>query len=156
MMVEDAPPPELNRDCMVCERKTVIVGGDSRLMKDATIKNYIMAIHEAGGEKEFVRTSDVAKALGYRPSSVTETFQKMAQEGVIVYISYRGVKLTEKGKRIVNKTIARQNTLRSLLLYIGAPPDLAKIESTNLEQVISDRCIECIRKFLKTQEKNDE
>ena len=125
-------------------------------MKDTTIKNYIMAIYEAGGEKEFVRTSDVAKALGYRPSSVTETFQKMAQEGVIVYIPYRGVKLTEKGKRIVNKTISRQNTLRSLLLCMGAPQDLAKIESKKLEQVISDRCIECIRNFLKTGRRSDE
>ncbi|MCD6108163.1 MAG: metal-dependent transcriptional regulator [Thermoplasmata archaeon] len=116
------------------------------------MKNYITAIYEAGGEKEFVRTSDVAKALGYRPSSVTETFQKMAQEGVIVYIPYRGVKLTEKGKRIVDKTIARQSTLRNLLLYIGAPQDLAKIESKKLEQVISDRGIECIRNFLKTRE----
>ena len=81
--------------------------GNSGPMKGTTVKNYIMAIYEAGGEKEFVRTSDVAKALGYRPSSVTETFQKMAQEGVIVYIPYRGVKLTEKGKRIVDKNYSK-------------------------------------------------
>ena len=126
--------------------------GNSGPIKGTTMKNYITAIYEAGGEEEFVRTSDVAKALGYRPSSVTETFQKMAQEGVIVYIPYRGVKLTEKGKRIVDKTIARQSTLRNLLLYIGAPQDLAKTESKKLEQVISDRGIECIRNFSKTRE----
>jgi len=125
--------------------------GNSEPMKGTTVKNYIMAIYEASGEKEFIRTSDVAKALKYRPPSVTETFHKMAKEGVIVYIPYRGVKLTEKGKRIVDKTIARQSTLRSLLLCMGAPQDLAKIESKKLEQVISDRSIECIRNFLKTQ-----
>ena len=125
--------------------------GNSEPMKGTTVKNYIMAIYEAGGEKEFVRTSDVAKALKYSPPSVTETFHKMAKEGVIVYIPYRGVKLTEKGKKIVDKTIARQSTLRSLLLCMGAPQDLAKIESKKLEQVISDRSIECIRNFLKTQ-----
>ncbi|MDO9536803.1 MAG: metal-dependent transcriptional regulator [Thermoplasmata archaeon] len=121
-------------------------------MMETMMKIYMMAIYETGGEKEFVRTSDVAKVLGYSPPSVTEAFHKMAKEGVVEYIPYRGVKLTEKGKKIGEKTIARQNTLRRLLLCIGAPQDLAEIECKKLEPVMTDRCIEYIRNFLKNQE----
>jgi len=72
-------------------------------VKDATIKNYNMTICEGSGEKEFIRTLDGAKVCS--PPSVAETFQKMAKE--IVYIPYRGVKLTEKGKRIVDKNYSK-------------------------------------------------
>ncbi len=137
---------------MVWKGKTVIV----KSMKNATMKIYIMAVYETGGEKEFVRTSDVAKALRYSPPTVTETFHKMAKEGTIEYIPYRGVKLTEKGKKIVEKTIARQNTLRRLLLCMGAPQDSAEIECKKLELVMPDRSIECIRNFLKNQGGRDD
>ena len=126
--------------------------GNSGPMRDATVKNYIMAIYEAGGEKELVRTSDVAKALGYRPSSVTETFQKMAQEGVITYIPHRGVKLTAKGKEIAEKAIARRETLRGVLTHFGVPLKLVESECKRLEVVINEEVIGYINDFLITQE----
>ena len=132
---------------MVCKGKTAIV----EPMKNATMKIYIMAVYETGGEKNIVRTSDIAKALKYSPPTITETFHKMAKEGVIEYIPYQGVKLTQKGKKIVYKIIARQNTLRRLLLCMGAPQDLAEIECKKLELVMPDGSIECIHNFVKNQ-----
>ena len=107
-----------------------------------------MAIYEGAGEGGFVRTSDVARALKVKPPSVTETFQKLSQEGVIEYIRSRGVRLTERGKRIAKKVTARRDDLRGLLLYIGAPRKLAESECKDLEMVMSDRAIEYIRNFL--------
>jgi len=141
-----------DRSCVVCKGKTALV----KSMKNATMKIYLIAVYETGGEKDFVRTSDVAKALRYSPPSVTEAFHKMAKEGVVEYMPYQGVKLTEKGKKIVEKTIARLNTLRKLLLCMGVPQDLAEIECKKFELVMPDGSIDCIRNFLKNQEGQDD
>jgi len=90
--------------------------------------------------------------LGVKPSSVTETFQKLSAQGFLEYIPYRGVKLTDGGKKIADKIIARQNTLRRLLLYMGLPKELSETESKKLELAITDEVVNCIWVFLKNQE----
>ena len=118
-------------------------------MKETTVKNYIRAIYEAGGVNDFVRTSDIAKRLGYRPSSVTEIFKNMAEEGIVIYIPYRGVKFSTKGLKIAEIGIERLDTLRRLLLHIGIPEELAEVESKTLELILSEKTIIYIEKFLK-------
>lgn len=124
-------------------------------MKKTTVKNYIRVIYEAGGVNELVRTSDIAKMLGYRPSSVTGIFQKLAQEGIIIYIPYRGVKFSTKGKKIAEKVIRRLDILRRFLLYIGIPQELAETECKNLELILSEKTMEYIDKYLKETEGNN-
>lgn len=120
-------------------------------MKNATVKIYITAIYETGGEKEFVTTSDIAKALEYNPASVTETFQKMSDERLIEYVPYSGVKLTEKGKEFAEKVIMRRRIPKRLLVNLGIPCDLAEIECKRLELVMTDRSIEYVHDFLKNK-----
>ena len=120
-------------------------------MKNATIKNYITAIYDTGGEKEFVTTSDVAKALEYNPASVTEAFRKMSDEKLIEYVPYAGVKLTEKGKEFAEKVVLRRRILKGLLVNLGIPCDLAEIECKRLELAITDRSIGYVQDFLKNK-----
>jgi DtxR family Mn-dependent transcriptional regulator len=121
------------------------------VMKNATIKNYITAIYELGGVKEFVKTSDVASVLGYNPASVTEAFRKMSDERLIEYVPYGGVKLTKKGKEFVEKIIVRRRILKRILVNLGVPCDLAEIECKRLELVITDRSIGYVQDFLKNK-----
>ena len=118
-------------------------------IRNATIKKYITAIYELGGQKETVRTSDAAKTLGHGPSSATETFQRMSQEGLVEYTPYVGVRLTKNGLGVAKKVIARRKTLRRLLLCVGVPPEVAESECKDIELVIADRTVEYIHDFLK-------
>ena len=116
-------------------------------MKETTVKKYIRAIYEAGGVNEFVRTSDIAKRLGYKPSSVTGTFKKMAEKDIVIYIPYTGVKFSTKGKKIAERVIERLDTLRRLLLHIGIPKELAETECKNLELILSENTMIYIDKY---------
>jgi len=118
---------------------------------ETTMNLYLLAVYETGEGEDFIRTSNIAKRLGFKPSSVTEAFQKLSAQGFLEYIPYRGVKLTDRGKKIADKIIARQNTLRRLLLYMGLPKDLAETECKKLEPAITEEAISYIRAFLKNQ-----
>ena len=113
-------------------------------MKNITIKNYIMAVYEESRGKGLVRVSDVARVLGYKTPSVTESLQKMAKDGIITYIPHTGVKLTRKGKEIAEKVTERRKVLRELLIYLGIPKELAKNESKKLEMVMSKEAFDYI------------
>ena len=113
-------------------------------MKNITIKNYIMAVYEADRERGTARVSDITRILGYRMPSVTEYLQKLAKDGIITYIPYIGVKLTEKGREIAEKVIERRKVLRNLLVYLGIPKGLAENESKKLEIVMSKEVFDYI------------
>jgi len=113
-------------------------------MKNITTKNYIMAIYEESRGKRLIRTSDVARVLGYKSPSVTESFQKMAKDDIITYIPHIGVKLTRKGKEIAEKVIERRKVLRELLIYLGIPKELAENESKKFEMAMSKEAFDYI------------
>ncbi len=113
-------------------------------MKNITIKNYIMVVCKESRGKGLVRVSDVARVLGYKTPSVTESLQKMAKDGIITYIPHIGVKLTGKGKEIAKKVIKRRKALRKLLIYLGIPKELAENESKKLEMVMSKEAFDYI------------
>ena len=47
-------------------------------------------------ESSRVRTTDMAKALGIQPASVTEMLQRLAGKGLLEYIRHREINLTEE------------------------------------------------------------
>ena len=118
-------------------------------MKDTTVKKYIMAIYELGGERELVKTSEIAAALGHSPPSVTEIFQSLSQEGIVAYVPHMGAILTGKGKNIAEKVMERRTILEKMLLYVGVPQELAEVECRKIEPVLNDRAIEWIHIFLR-------
>lgn len=62
-------------------------------------EDYIKAIYELGGEKHRIGTKEIASALSISPPSVSEMLKKLVEEGYIEYQIYKGVKLTERGRK---------------------------------------------------------
>ena len=113
-------------------------------MGDVTIKIYIRAIYEEGGERGFARTSDVAGRLGNSLSTVTETFQKMSNAGLAEYIPYKGVRLAERGREIAEGIMMCRGTITRFLLHVGVPRELVDMECEVLELVMSEGTLTCL------------
>ena len=82
-------------------------------------EDYLEAIYTVVNKKGYAKVRDISQILGVGPSSVTEMFKKLSDDGYINYEKYSGVTLTEKGRIIAEAVRTKHDTLRELLMIFG-------------------------------------
>lgn len=109
------------------------------------VEDYLKAIYELASRDGVAATSDVASALGVAPASVTGMIRRLAAQGLLDYVKYRGVQLTANGRRAALSTIRRHRILETYLTRVlGYPWDRVHDEAERLEHAASDELIECM------------
>lgn len=89
-------------------------------------------------------TGDVADALQVSPGTATTTVKRLSDRGLVAYTPYRGVELTEPGRRASVASIRRhrivERFLSDMLGYAWNEADrLAKAFEHELPQEVEDR-----------------
>lgn len=117
----------------------------------APVEDYLKAIFEIeladgapGGEGSAgAGTNEIAQALGIAPASVTGMLRRLAEQGLISYERYRGVRLSEAGRRAALRTIRRHRVIEAYLTKaLGYPWDRVHEEAERLEHAASDELID--------------
>ncbi|MDQ6611416.1 MAG: metal-dependent transcriptional regulator [Gemmatimonadota bacterium] len=109
------------------------------------VEDYLKAIYELASREGVAATSDVASALGVAPASVTGMIRRLAAQGLLDYVRYRGVQLTEHGRRAALSTIRRHRIIETYLMRVlGYPWDRVHDEAERLEHAASDELVECL------------
>jgi DtxR family Mn-dependent transcriptional regulator len=117
----------------------------------APVEDYLKAIFEieaadTSGQREApvaAGTNEIAQALGIAPASVTGMLRRLADQGLIVYERYRGVRLSEAGRRAALRTIRRHRVIEAYLTKaLGYPWDRVHEEAERLEHAASDELID--------------
>jgi Mn-dependent DtxR family transcriptional regulator len=128
-------------------------------------EDYLERIHELIEEKGYARVVDIATSLQVKQASVTSMVQKLGELGYLNYEKYRGLVLTEKGKRVACHIQRRHETLSRFFSLFGLDSetqrhDIEGIEhhlSTDTVQIIADlACFfennpETLKQFLKSR-----
>lgn len=116
---------------------------ESRPPLTAPVEDYLKAIYELESRQGSAATSDVADALEVAPASVTGMVRRLAAQGYLDHTPYRGVQLTDAGRRAALRTIRRHRVLESYLTKVlGYPWDRVHDEAERLEHAASDELIE--------------
>ena len=103
-------------------------------------EDYVKQIFLLGEGRGSVGTQALARRLEVRPASVTEMVQRLAQLGLVDHAPYRGVRLTEKGRRIALEMLRHHRLLETFLVRVlGYGWDEVHEEAERLEHVISER-----------------
>ncbi len=106
-----------------------------------TVEDYLKMIYKLSADTERVGTGQIAEALELSPASVTDMFQRLANENppLLDYIKHQGVKLTNEGRKIALE-ILRHHRLLELFLHevLGYSWDQVHAEADRLEHVISE------------------
>lgn len=106
-----------------------------------TVEDYLKMIYKLSADTERVATGQIAEALEVSPASVTDMFQRLANENppLLDYIKHQGVKLTNEGRKIALE-ILRHHRLLELFLHevLGYSWDQVHAEADRLEHVISE------------------
>src|SRR5919204_2786456 len=104
-------------------------------------ENYAKAIYalQGKGGGEPVGTNLLAERLGVTAGSVSAMLRKLADEGLVEHVPYRGVTLTAEGERLALEVLRHHRLLELYLAeHLGVPWDRVHEEAEALEHVLSE------------------
>jgi DtxR family Mn-dependent transcriptional regulator len=103
----------------------------------------IFALQSRDGEP--VSTSALAERLGITPGSVSAMLRRLGELGLVSHVPYRGVRLTDDGRRVALEVIRHHRLLERFLAdALGMSWDRVHAEAEVLEHVLSDELEELI------------
>jgi DtxR family Mn-dependent transcriptional regulator len=103
----------------------------------------IYALERRGGES--VSTNALADRLGVTPASASGMVKRLDEIGLVEHQPYRGVSLTERGRKVALEVMRHHRLLELYLVEtLGVPWDRVHQEAEVLEHVISEELEELI------------
>ena len=109
----------------------------------APVEDYLKAVYDLERRGGVAATNDLAHRLGVAPASVTGMVRRLADQGLLEYERYRGVRLTAAGRRAALRTLRRHRIIESYLATVlGYPWDRVHGEAERLEHAASDELID--------------
>lgn len=119
-------------------------------MHTLTEENYLKAIYrinESTGDS--VSTTAIAEKLQINAASVTDMFKKLGQQKLVVYEKSRGVKPTEKGKKVALQILRKHRLWETFMVeMLKFSWDEVHDVAEQLEHVHSDILIERLDQLL--------
>jgi DtxR family Mn-dependent transcriptional regulator len=113
----------------------------------SAIEDYAKAIYalERRAAGEAVTTNALAERLGVTPGSASGMVKRLAELGLAEHEPYRGVQLTDDGRRVALEVIRHHRLLELYLVQsLGVPWDRVHEEAEVLEHVLSEELEELI------------
>jgi DtxR family Mn-dependent transcriptional regulator len=109
----------------------------------APVEDYLKAIYALGKGTGAAATNEIAQRLDLAPASVSGMVRRLADQGLLAYERYHGVKLTEAGRRAALKTLRRHRVIEAYLAQaLGYAWDRVHEEAERLEHAASDELID--------------
>ena len=87
------------------------------MMKKVTpaVEEYLETIYRLEKRDGVAKTNNLVFALGVAPGTVTNTIERLEKERLLTHKPYKGVKLTEKGRRVAIDVLRRHRLSERLL-----------------------------------------
>src|ERR1700674_5568657 len=111
----------------------------------AAVQDYAKAIYALESRMGVASTTALAERLGVRPASVSGMLRKLGALGLVVHARYRGVRLTESGRKVALEVLRHHRLLELYLVEsLGLGWDVVHAEAEVLEHVLSEELEELI------------
>lgn len=119
-------------------------------MPTISVENYLKTIYhleQRTGER--VKNKDIAERLAISLPSVTSMLKSLAEDGLVDYKRYKGVELTERGRKLALKVIRKHRLVELFLVQtLDYNWDEVHAEAERLEHAISDELAARIERYL--------
>ncbi|MBE7705562.1 MAG: metal-dependent transcriptional regulator [Cyanobacteria bacterium SIG29] len=123
----------------------------------ASLEDYLEIICNLSESSQSVKAVEIAKKLNISRASVSEALSKLADKELILYESYKGITITEKGLKTAKEVIAKHNILSAFFnKTLGLSVEEASNNACKIEHVITDELFSKIRDFQKYCDENKE
>jgi DtxR family Mn-dependent transcriptional regulator len=112
---------------------------DSRLPRSSAIEDYAKAIYALEERDGSVSTNALAERLGVTAASASGMVKRLGELGLAEHRPYRGVTLTDSGRRVALEVMRHHRLLELYLVQsLGVPWDRVHDEAEVLEHVLSE------------------
>jgi DtxR family transcriptional regulator, Mn-dependent transcriptional regulator len=120
------------------------------IARSPAVEDYCKAIFALESRtEEPVATNPLAERLGLTPGSVSAMLKRLGELGLIEHHPYRGVRLTEQGRKVALEVIRHHRLLELFLAEsLRMPWDRVHAEAEVLEHVISEELEQLIAEQL--------
>src|SRR6059058_6293165 len=113
------------------------------------VQDYTKAIFTLESRDGAASTTGLADLLEVRPASVSGMLRKLSALGLVEHERYRGVRLTEKGRRVALEVIRHHRLIELFLVEnLGMTEDEVHTEAEVLEHALSEELEELIARKL--------
>lgn len=114
-------------------------------MPSISVENYLKNIYELEASEKRVTTSLLAEKLNIAPASVTDMVKRLSEEGFLRHVPYKGVEVTEKGKRSALRIIRKHRLWEMFLVQVlHFSWDEIHEEAEEFEHIMSEKMEEKI------------
>jgi DtxR family Mn-dependent transcriptional regulator len=108
-----------------------------------SVEDYLKAIYQLSPEGRPASTSEIAHLLALSPPSVTGMVKRLSEHGLLEHVPYRGVQLTDEGRRAALRMVRRHRLIEAYLVeFLGYSWDTVHEEAERLEHAVSDIMVE--------------
>lgn len=114
-----------------------------------SVEMYLKTVAELGGEQDPVPIGRIAERLGVSPVSANEMMKRLGQKELIQHQPYKGILLTDDGRRLANNVIRRQR-LWECFLVDHLKLDWARVHdmACDLEHATDPEVAEALAQYL--------
>ncbi len=119
-------------------------------------EDYLISILRLTEGENITKTTELATFMDVSPASVTEMLKALANEGLVEYEKYRGVKLTEEGLNYARQIRKKHHVLENFLINVLNVDDAtAHKEACRLEHALSEESAIKMCQMMGTQVDSD-
>lgn len=119
------------------------VASQEAIVLTGSVEDYLKAIYDLELIYGTAPTNDIAVRLAIAPASVSGMVQRLATQGWLEYERYKGVRLTDKGRRAALRTVRRHRVIEAYLVHsLGYGWDEVHEEAERLEHAASDELVD--------------
>lgn len=113
----------------------------------ALIDDYLELISDLNIKFREVRQIDIAMYLGVSQPTVAKMIKKLVYSGLVKHLSYRGIILTNHGRKLAKESKQRHNIVKQFLIALGSNPKIAGLDAEGIEHHISEETLKIFKKF---------
>jgi Mn-dependent DtxR family transcriptional regulator len=129
-------------------RATLLPGSLQRKAREAT-EDYLETINSLIKEKGFAASVDIAERMNVSKPTVTSIVKKLDKEGYLVHEKYRGLTLTEKGKKLAEEMKQRHELIAKFLTVFGVDETVARQDAERIEHGLHTETLQKLEAFTK-------
>ncbi len=115
----------------------------------ALSEDYVELIADLLASAGEARATDVARRLGVSHVTAVKTISRLKREGLATGRPYRGVFLTEQGRKLAGRVRARHRLVVDVLLALGVPVEAAEADAEGIEHYVSEATLQAFSRFLR-------
>ena len=123
-------------------------GKARRAQSTALFEDYVELIADLLAVYGEARTTEVAKRLGVTHPTAVKGVARLKREGLATSRPYRGIFLTETGRKLADRVRARHRLVVKLLLAVGVPAEAAETDAEGMEHHASDATLKAFARFV--------